>query len=98
MLPLIYHPLTIVRRGMAQLLTHLIFVPAQPAAAATATRTSLPDLPDGQTLLLPACFLQHFRFPCQVKPVLMQEANHAEGSKQNTLVRLQNLLSMLQQS
>ena len=91
MLPLMYHPLTVVRRGMAQLLTHLIFAPAQPAAAAAAaavSHTSLPDLPEGQALLLPACFLHHFCFPCKVKPMLTQEASHAEGSRQSTLVRL----------
>ncbi|KAL0055596.1 hypothetical protein WJX82_002269 [Trebouxia sp. C0006] len=68
LLPLIFSPLTTIRRGMAALLTHLIFASAHTAQQACGR--SHTDMDSGALpLLLPRCFLHHFSFPCATVPI-----------------------------
>jgi len=68
LLPLIFSPLTTIRRGMSNLLTHLIFASAH--TAQQASRGSHTNKDSGAvTLLLPRCFLHHFSFPCKTVPI-----------------------------
>ncbi len=71
LLPLIFSPLTTIRRGMASLLTHLIFASAHTAQQASGG--SHTDKDSGAlTLLLPRCFLHHFSFPCKTVPTQLR--------------------------
>ena len=71
LLPLIFSQYRTLRRGLATLLTLLIFLPISSQSAATAqasnnsgNSTMHPNKQPAATL--PAMFLQHFCFPCKV--------------------------------
>ena len=73
---------------MAQLLTQLIFAPAEP-------RRSLHALPDGHALVLPACFLQHFCFPCKVQPLSSDKVEEKDNPKRHAQVLQAVLLALV---
>ncbi|DBA67372.1 TPA: hypothetical protein ACH3X2_001663 [Trebouxia sp. C0005] len=64
LLPLIFSPLTTIRRGMANLLTHLIFASAH--TAQHASKGSHKDKDSG-ALTLVQLKLHHFSFPCRTE-------------------------------
>ncbi|DBB03962.1 TPA: hypothetical protein ACH3X1_013032 [Trebouxia sp. C0004] len=78
LLPLIFSPLTTIRRGMANLLTHLIFASAHTAQQASGGSHKEKDS-GALTLLLSGCFLHHFSFPC--KTACTQSRVSAVGDK-----------------
>ena len=65
-LALVWHELTAVRRGMAMLLSVLLFLPQLDMLA-----EQQPDAPPDQQgqprFRLPAPFVEHYRFPCSVE-------------------------------
>ena len=69
LLPLIYSPLMAVRRGMANLLTHLIFTAAHLAQQRPDEQQNKQHGTADHAVPLPACFLNFFRFSCKVEPV-----------------------------